>query len=230
MPRVLEVCAGVGGLAMGLHAAGFEHAAFCEFADYPRRVLARHFPGVPLFVDMQTLRGSDVGPVDMVAGGIPCQPFSDAGQRLGLDDPRHLWPHFLRLMRETGARYGLVENVRGLLTANGGRALGTILSEAVEDGYTAEWQVLAAGTLGAPHIRRRVFIALRSDGAWTWPGPQQTGLFGRLRARDWPSSWPASGRMDRAGWVETQRMWPEPAIWPWLVGGGEMLPTLNASL
>lgn len=225
--NILSVCTGVMGLDYGLHRAGFATVAACEAEGYPRQVIARHAPGIPVHEDMRTLDGRQYrGRVQMVAGGIPCQPFSDAGQKLGTDDPRHLFPHFLRLMFEADAEVGLIENVRGLLSTQSGRAFGEIVRESVEAGFTVEWQMLAAGTLGACHIRRRVFIVLRKDGRWAWEGPRQVGLFGSAPwSRSVPSSWPKAGRATRQGWVATPERWPEPAVWPWLVAGEAMMPT-----
>ena len=177
---------------------------------------------------MTTLRGAEVGPVDAVVGGIPCQPNSSAGKGLGTDDPRWLWPHFLRLVIETGAGLGLVENVRGLLSVQRGTAFGTILREAVAAGFTVEWQVLAAATMGAPHLRERVFIVLRREG-WTWPGGAQVGLFG---AAPWASlrtppadGWPVSGWATAAGWAQTPWAYRPPEVWPWLRVAEELVPT-----
>lgn len=231
--NILSVCTGVMGLDYGLHRAGFSTVAACEAEEYPRQVIARHAPGIPVHEDMRTLDGRQYrGRVLMVAGGIPCQGQSVAGKGLGRDDPRWLWPDFLRLMLQTGAEIGLIENVQGLLSAEGGHTFGQIVKDAVEAGFTVEWQMLAAGTLGACHIRRRVFIVLRKDGRWAWEGPRQVGLFGSAPwSRSVPSSWPKAGRATRQGWVATPERWPEPAVWPWLVAGGEeMAPTPNASL
>ena len=85
MLRVLDLFSGIGGFSLGLErTGGFETAAFCEYEPFPRAVLAKHWPDVPCFPDVRKLKGSDIaGPIDVICGGYPCQPFSTAGQRSG---------------------------------------------------------------------------------------------------------------------------------------------------
>lgn len=95
-------------------------------------------------------------PVDLIAGGFPCQPFSVAGKRLGTADERWLWPEFARLIGELRPRYVLVENVPGLLARHGG--MGAVLGDLAALGYDAEWDSVPAAAVGAPHLRYRVWI------------------------------------------------------------------------
>jgi DNA (cytosine-5)-methyltransferase 1 len=95
-------------------------------------------------------------PVDLLAGGFPCQPFSNAGKRQGKDDVRWLWPEFARVIRELRPRYVLVENVPGLLAGHGG--MGAVLGDLAALGYDAEWDSIPASAVGAPHLRYRVWI------------------------------------------------------------------------
>jgi len=147
---------GIGGMDLGLERAGMECRWQVEIDDYCRRVLAKHWPDVPRYGDVKEITQLEY--VDLVAGGFPCQPVSLAGARKGQSDERWLWPQFLRIVRMVRPRLVLVENVPGLLTANGGGAMGEVLGGLAGSGYDAEWQSLPAAAFGAPHIRERVFI------------------------------------------------------------------------
>ena len=105
--------------------------------------------------------------VDLICGGFPCQPVSHAGKRRGDKDERWLWPEFLRIIREVRPRWVLAENVPGLLSVDSGRLFGGILRDLAESGYDAEWNIVSAADVGAPHLRERVFIVAHanSDGA-----------------------------------------------------------------
>jgi DNA-cytosine methyltransferase len=101
--------------------------------------------------------------VDLLAGGFPCQPFSNAGKRRGVEDERWLWPEFARLIGELRPRYVLVENVPGLLARHGG--MGRVLGDLATLGYDAEWDSIPAAAVGAPHLRYRVWIVAYANGA-----------------------------------------------------------------
>jgi len=149
---------GIGGLDLGLERAGHRVLWQVESNAYCRRVLARHWPHVPCYTDVTTVTGHDLAPVDLLCGGFPCQPVSHAGLQKGTTDDRWLWPHFARLLGVLRPSYALLENVPGLLTANGGHAFGAILADLADCGYDAEWDCLPAAALGAPHLRYRVFL------------------------------------------------------------------------
>jgi DNA-cytosine methyltransferase len=117
-------------------------------------VLKKHWPDVPNLGDITKVDWSEVERPDVICGGYPCQPFSTAGKRGGANDPRHLWPAMHNAIRVLRPRYALMENVRGHLSLGFGRVLGDL----AEIGYDAEWQVIPAAAVGAPHKRDRVFI------------------------------------------------------------------------
>jgi DNA (cytosine-5)-methyltransferase 1 len=94
--------------------------------------------------------------VDLVTAGFPCQPFSQAGRRRGLDDERWLWPDIARVVREVGADFAFLENVRGFVAVHGG--LGAVLADLADLGFDAEWTVLPAAGLGSPHRRERFWL------------------------------------------------------------------------
>jgi DNA (cytosine-5)-methyltransferase 1 len=149
---------GIGGLDLGLERAGHTVRWQVEADPYCRRVLAQHWPDIPCYPDVTHLTAETLEPVDLICGGFPCQPVSVAGAQKGTDDERWLWPHFARLLGALRPRYALLENVPGLLTANGGHAFGAILSDLADSGYDATWDSIPASALGAPHRRYRVFI------------------------------------------------------------------------
>lgn len=121
----LDLFSGVGGFAIGLHRAGIQTIAFCEWDEACRKVLTKRFPDVPIASDIRKLSYHDGalyydgaiiyrGTIELVCGGFPCQPFSTAGKRRGTEDDRHLWPEMLRIIKEVGPRFVLAENVAGL--------------------------------------------------------------------------------------------------------------------
>lgn len=152
--KVLDLFSGIGGFSLGLERAGMETIAFCEIEEYPRQVLRKHWPNVPIFEDVRKLKGEAVGTVDVICGGYPCQPFSLSGERRGADDDRHLWPEVARLVREIRPRWLVCENVYGHISLG----LDEVLSELEGDGYTAEALVIPACAVGLWHRRDRVWI------------------------------------------------------------------------
>lgn len=157
--RYLSVCAGIEAATMAWHPLGWEAAAFSEIEPFPRAVLAHHYPDTPLHGDFTTIEADQYGPIDLLVGGTPCQSFSVAGLRGGLDDDRgNLALEFLRLAQRTRAKWLVWENVPGVLSSNGGRDFGAILGGMVELGYGFAYRVLDAQHFGVPQRRRRVFV------------------------------------------------------------------------
>lgn len=154
--RVLDLFSGIGGFSLGLERTGaFETAAFCEINAHCRDVLARHWPDVPCFEDVTTLRGESVGTIDVICGGFPCQDISIAGDGAGLDGERSgLWREIARLVRELRPQLVLVENVAALL----GRGFDRVLGDLAALGYSAWWRCIRASDVGARHGRDRVWI------------------------------------------------------------------------
>lgn len=158
--RVLDLFSGIGGFSLGLErTGGFETVAFCEIEEYPRRVLAKHWPEVPCYHDVRELTADtlqrDGIAVDVICGGFPCQDISQAGNGLGLDGARSgLWREYHRLIGEIRPKFVLVENVAALL----GRGMATVLGDLTVIGYDAEWHSLGATYAGVPQRRPRVWI------------------------------------------------------------------------
>ena len=223
--RVLEAFAGCGGQALGWHRAGAEHVGFIERDPFAARVLARHFPGVPVLDDVLTINPDGWrGRVDVLTGGPPCQPASSAGQRKGTADERWLWGTFIDLAAAIEAPTVVAENPVGLFSVGNGDGFASILHAFGDHGYAVEWDTLAAGTLGAPHRRERVFIVARRYGWRTWARDGQQSMFpGR------PGAWPWAGRWEGGRLTTRERAWPTPNPLPWEVAADvEALPTPSA--
>lgn len=162
--RVLDLFSGIGGFSLGLErTGGFETVAFCEIDPFCRKVLARHWPEVPCFDDVTTLRGEDVGTVDVICGGFPCQDISVAGAQAGMEAGTRsgLWSEISRLVGELRPSFVLVENVSNLLAGPSQRPggwFGRALGDLAALGYDAEWECISASSIGAPHNRDRVWL------------------------------------------------------------------------
>ena len=150
-----SVFAGIGGLDLGLERVGLVCKWQIENEPYCQRVLAKHWPNVPRFGNVQDVKGADLEWVDLICGGFPCQDISNAGKREGIRGARSgLWAEMCRLVCEVRPRFVLVENVAALLV----RGMDVVLGDLAESGYDAEWDCIPAAAVGAPHIRNRVFI------------------------------------------------------------------------
>lgn len=163
--KVLDLFSGIGGFSLGLErTGGFETVAFCEIEKYPRKVLAKHWPDVPIYEDVkelthERLEADGLGRIDLICGGYPCQPFSHAGERRGAEDDRHLWPEVKRLMATVRPRWGLFENVAGHVSMG----LDEVLSDLEAEGYTGFPVVVPACAVDAPHRRDRVWIIAHAN-------------------------------------------------------------------
>ena len=152
-----------GGLLATQHLLGFRTVCYVEIDGYCQEILkARIRDGLlddaPIWDDVRTFDGKPWrGCVDLVTAGFPCQPFSVAGQQQAEMDDRNLWPETIRVIREVEPRWCLLENVPGLLSAGHGY-FGTVLGDLAEGGCDARWKVLSAAELGAPHLRKRLWI------------------------------------------------------------------------
>lgn len=181
---------GIGGIELGLEwTGGFETRWQCEINDYARRVLAKHWPGIPIFQDVKEIFETEFPEkVDVICGGFPCQPFSTAGKRKGEQDERHLWPEFIRIIREVRPRWVIAENVPGLLTIDSGGPFGRILWSLASCGYSFEWDTISAASVGALHPRNRIIIVAHAngDGEGKLPGtiPEKEGIFRRRSEGD----------------------------------------------
>lgn len=176
--RFGSLFSGLGGMDLGLERAGMKCAWQVEIDEHKRRVLQRHWPNVPKYNDVRECGKHNLEPVDIVAGGFPCQDVSVAGPRIGINGARsRLWSEFFRIVSELRPRYALVENVTGLLD----RGIQQVLGDLAQIRYDAEWEVLPACPFGAPHPRERVFIV-------AYPASERSGQLRRLKCT--PESYP----------------------------------------
>lgn len=145
---------GIGGIDLGLERAGMRCAWQIEINRECHKELNKYWPEAPKFYDVRAFEQYDLRPVDLVAGGFPCQPHSVAGERRGEDDKRNLWPDFFRVVQALRPRWVLAENVPGIRTTIADR----VLADLEEEGYACWPFVVGAWAVGAPHRRDRVWF------------------------------------------------------------------------
>jgi DNA (cytosine-5)-methyltransferase 1 len=194
----LEICAGAGGQSLGLEQAGFAHVAAVEIDPHACETLRLNRPGWDVIeLDVHHFKGVDYRGVDLLAGGVPCPPFSIAGKQLGADDERDLFPQALRLVEESEPTAVMLENVRGLATARFARYREQVLDRLRGLGYETEWQVLNASEFGVPQLRPRfILVAMTPEVRehFEWPSPVGTPptvgevLHDLMAARGWPGA------------------------------------------
>lgn len=156
---------GIGGFSLAARWAGWQTPVMVEWNPYCQVVLKKNFPNATIFGDIKQFDGRPyAGQIDVITGGFPCQPFSHAGKRAGTDDDRYLWPEMLRVIQEVKPAWVVGENVAGLLTMDGGRVFAGILADLENAGYRTEIFVIPALSVGAPHLRNRVWVVANSYG------------------------------------------------------------------
>lgn len=203
---VLDLFSGIGGLSLGLHWAGMRTGAFCESDPFARGVLARHWPGVPIYDDVRTLsaarlRADGVPRPVLLCGGFPCQDISLAGRGAGIEGERSgLWSHMARMVRECRPAWVVVENVPGLRSRGADRVLFDL-----EAAHYACWPlVVGAVHAGAPHRRSRVWLVAQAavaDGCgaglegWQRAPAEAAAGLPVERRRGWPAA-PTLRRVD----------------------------------
>lgn len=173
----LSLFSGIGGLDIAAEWAGFETVGQCEWADYPTKVLEKHWPDVPRWRDIRTLtkesfhERTGLRTVDIISGGFPCQPFSVSGKRRGCEDDRYLWPEMLRVIEELRPRWVVGENVAGIVNM----ALDQVLSDLESLGYATGAFIIPACAVDAPHRRDRVAIVAHAK--------KDNGNYGRTQEK-----------------------------------------------
>jgi DNA (cytosine-5)-methyltransferase 1 len=203
----LELCAGAGGQAIGLEAAGFHHSAVVEIDRDCCNTLRHNRPSWKVIEgDIRRFDAKDYKGIDLLAGGLPCPPFSIAGKRLGEKDERNLFPAALRLIEQTQPKAVMIENVRGFLEAAFLDYREGLRSRLFKMGYIAGWRLLNASDFGVPQLRPRVIIVALKREFWDrfdWPqvathNPATVGetLFPLMTSRNWPGAIAWRGRAD----------------------------------
>jgi DNA (cytosine-5)-methyltransferase 1 len=157
--RYLSVCSGIEAATVAWHSLGWQPVAFSEIEPFPSAVLAHHYPDVPNVGDMTKFKEWDIGPIDLLVGGTPCQSFSVAGLRKGLEDPRgNLALTYVGILNRFKPKWFIWENVPGVLSSGGGRDFGSFLGALGQIGYGFAYRVLDAQYFGVAQRRRRVFV------------------------------------------------------------------------
>jgi len=174
MLRVLDLFSGIGGFSLGLErTGGFETVAFCEIEPFPRKVLAKHWPEVPIYDDVRTLTAARLAAdgiaVDVITGGFPCQDLSVAGKQRGMGGGTRsgLWSEIIRLACDLRPAFIIIENVPALLdgpSEQPGGWFSRVLTDLAECGLDAEWQNIPAAALGGAHVRERVWLVAYPNG------------------------------------------------------------------
>ena len=214
---VLEICAGAGGQAIGLEEAGWRHAAAVDNDPDACTTLRWNRPAWHVIEDdVAAVDGRAFRGIDLLAGGVPCPPFSIAGDQLGADDERDLFPQAIRLIGESQPTAIMLENVRGFATKRFEPYRRWLFEELSELGYESDWRLLTASDFGVPQLRPRfVLVAMRPPYAkrFVWPeatdAPPSVGeaLADLMGARGWPGA---------AAWAQQAN-----AIAPTIVGGSK---------
>jgi DNA (cytosine-5)-methyltransferase 1 len=207
--RALEICAGAGGQALGLEQAGFSHAALVENDRWACETLKANRPRWKVHeADVRLVDGHSFVGVDLLAGGVPCPPFSVAGRQLGAEDDRDLFPEMIRLARESDPRAVMIENVRGILDPRFDGYRQDICSEFERLGYTVfPFRLLQASDYGVPQLRlRAIFVAIKEPfaGGFFWPKPSRRRpksvgetLLGAVAAHGWEGAEEWADQADR---------------------------------
>ena len=155
---------GIGGFDLASEWMGWENLFHCERNEFAQKVLHHYWPKAQTYEDItETDFTIWRGRIDLITGGFPCQPFSQAGLQLGTEDDRHLWPEMLRCIQEVQPRWVVGENVLGLLNWNDGMVFDQVQTDLESAGYSVQAYVLPAASVNAPHKRLRIFFVGYSD-------------------------------------------------------------------
>jgi DNA (cytosine-5)-methyltransferase 1 len=216
--RSIEICAGAGGQALGLEMAGFEHVALIEIDTFACNTLKQNRPNWNVIqTDLKDYSAKSLERIDLLAGGVPCPPFSVAGKQLGNNDERDLFPEAIRMVRECQPKAVMLENVRGLFDPKFKDYRTLIIHQLENLGYDCSWQLVRANDFGVPQLRpRTVLVAMKREyfKNFQWPkvNTSITNSVGDTLLSE----------MEMNGW-EKAKEWAEIAtgVAPTLVGGSK---------
>lgn len=231
--RVLSLCSGIGGIDLAAEAAGMQIVGQVEIDPFCQAVLAKHWPNVPRCSNLYDVTGDEFGPIDLLIGGIPCQPFSQTGHQRGTADDRHLWPQMFRLVQACQPAWVIVENVAGFINL----ALDDVCADLESADYDTQALVLPACAIGAPHKRERTFLLAhtRRERCPTGGAGMRDAPLGALShlwstngglSDEWDTLWQAESSLGRepdglSNWLDrdwpagpgpTQKTWEPPRI------------------
>ncbi len=214
----IEICAGAGGQALGLEMAGFNHLALIEIDNFACKTLKANRPNWNVIeCDLKGFSAKEYYNIDLLAGGVPCPPFSIAGNQLGEKDERNLFPEVIRLVNECNPKAVMIENVRGLMDEKFTYYRNEITEKIQALGYKCYWNLFNACDFGVSQFRQRtIFVALKEEFAeyFVWPSPSKlaTKKVGELLLDE----------MKKHGW-ENAEEWSRKAnsIAPTIVGGSK---------
>jgi DNA (cytosine-5)-methyltransferase 1 len=154
---------GIGGFDLAADWMGWENKFHCEWNEFGQKVLKYYWPNAELFTDITKSDFTKyANQIDILTGGFPCQPYSTAGKRLGKEDERHLWPEMLRVIREVKPTWVVGENVRGLVSWNGGLVFHEVQTDLENEGYEVQPFLIPAASVNAPHRRDRIWFVAYS--------------------------------------------------------------------
>jgi len=195
----LDLFSGIGGFALAADWVwGDVEHTFVEIDPFCQKVLLKHWPKARIYGDIRTItntegigtqgrifeQNADSEPeqVDLITGGFPCQPFSQAGKRGGTADNRYLWPEMLRVISEFRPTWVIAENVRGLLTWNEGLVFEQVCTDLESEGYEVQPFIIPACSVNAPHRRDRVWFVANRPGGWEWSSQPERNRSGQSEA------------------------------------------------
>jgi DNA (cytosine-5)-methyltransferase 1 len=154
-PAHLSLCTGYGGLDIAAqHVFGGDLVAYSDIEPGPIKVMSHHYPNLPNLGDLKKIDWNSLPTIDILTAGYPCQPFSNAGKRLGTEDPRHLWPYIAYGVSIVRPRVLVLENVASHLR----RGFDVVLRDLAALGYDVAWSIVSAAEAGSPHLRKRLYI------------------------------------------------------------------------
>ena len=216
----LDLFSGIGGFSLGLEATGgFETKAFCDIEEYPRQVLQKHWPHVKQYKDIKELtydklKADGIDSIDIITGGYPCQPFSVAGKQKGVEDPRHLWPEYFRLVKECRPTWVIGENVSGHVKLG----LDSVIEDLESENYSVRPFSISASSIGANHQRERIWILAYSERNYNFNEKQRVNGEEKEISREhreddsmpWKSSRTSESRIQSDSHVENSgcTQWP----------------------
>jgi len=208
---------GIGGFDLASEWMGWDNVFHCEIDPFCQRVLKHHFPNATTHTNITDVNFRHYrGHIDIISGGFPCQPYSQAGRRRGSDDPRHLFPQMLRCIREIQPQWVVGENVHGIITWNDGEVFEDIHTQMGAEGYEMQSFVLPASSVGAPHQRNRTFFIGRNI--------THTDMFGCERRHKQGATTGTTHKEERVETSDRTRIWETMPTQSPICGGDDGIP------